>query len=201
VNRSRNIFILLALAPVSACIVSAVIETETFESQDTSNYSHNLTGAATANACGTRCFMAGKSTVTFAPPLAASNVKAAGPILPIVPAPGKGTSYGDQQFRLGMYIYPGKTSVSTAQPLDNRILVEGRPEPLAPIKVEDCDEEPLEETSLSIFGHTQCLVLYFDITIGEIETFTLVPAPVVTDGVTYVLPDVEWKRSTSTNLY
>jgi hypothetical protein len=203
VNRTTNAYLIATIAAVlSACLVTTVTETESFDSAVTDNYSH-LTGQTQKAQvldpeCRWPCYRLGESKVSFFPSKRSDNVKAAGPIVPIFPAPGEGTSYGDSLFFVGIHVHPGSSSFLILQPTEYRISVEGVDETLVPVTVEDCYGYPVDKSDLHVYGVKRCYVLYFGITRDEVEHFTLIPANIEADQIQYAFPDVDWVPGTYT---
>jgi len=192
--------LVLFAATVPACIVTSVIEAESYDSHTTDHYTHFSPQARKAEIldpdCRWPCYELGGTAVGFFPPKQSQDVKAAGPIFPIFPAPGKGTSYAEELFFIGLQVRPGRNGFLILEPSDYLVTVPGRAEPLTPIVVEDCYGNPVAKTGLTVLGSARCFALYYGIERGEVQQFTLAPASIEADEILYMFPDVEWTPGT-----
>jgi len=192
----------VSVAP-SGCFVSTVTETESFSSITTDNYSHDSAQANKAisySSGRTNYFNTGGSTIGFFPPALSANLKAIGPIVPVIPAPGKGTSYADELFFVGVTVRPGPTSLVILEPSQYLVSVHGRGEPIAPVTVSQCNGDTASNTRLAVFGSARCFRLYFGISRGDVQRFRLIPANAVVDDVLYVFPDIDWVPTSYTRM-
>ena len=191
----------LALASLSACVVTEVIEADSFDSVATGHYSHYSAAARKAQIldedCRWPCYRMGDgASIGYFPPRLSARVKAAGPIFPVIPMPGEGTSYGEESFFIGLQVRPGLRSLLILEPAEYRLQLKGHPEPLAPVKAMSCQGNEVSMSGLAVFGSPRCFILVFDVARGEVQDFVLQPAIVEVDEISYMFPDVEWTRGT-----
>ncbi|MEJ2129763.1 MAG: hypothetical protein P8X81_13100 [Woeseiaceae bacterium] len=200
---SKRVLVVLLLAVWStlpACIVTSVVEAESYDSHITDHYTHFTPDGRKATPldaeCRWPCYKLGGTAVGFFPPKQSVDVKAAGPIFPIFPAPGEGTSYAEWQFFVGLQVRPGKNGFLILDPSQYLVTIPGREETLAPIAVEDCSGNTVSMTGLTVFGSARCFVLYYDLERGDAREFTLAPASIEADEILYMFPDVVWTPGT-----
>jgi hypothetical protein len=178
------------------CIVTTVTEAESYDSIVTQNYSWHSEEAQPAQAldpeCRWPCYSIGESEISFFPSKRSANVKAAGPIIPILPAPGKGTDYGDLLFFVGVHVHPGRNSFLTLDPSKYLISVDGHDDSLAPVAVKDCYGNPANLSNLQVYGSNQCFIFHYGISRENVLRFTLMPANVEADQITFMFPDINW---------
>lgn len=183
-------------AVLSGCIVTTVTEAESYDAIATAHYSQQPEQALSAEVldpnCRWPCYRLGESKISFFPPKRSANVKAVGPIVPILPAPGKGTDYGDSLFFVGIHVHPGPSSFVILDPTKYLVTIQDSAGSLAPIIVEDCYGNPASKTELRVYGTNHCYVLFYGISRGEVERFTLMPASIEADDILYMFPDVDW---------
>jgi hypothetical protein len=193
------VFVLFVVT-TPACIVTSVVEAESYDSHATNNYTYFKPQAREADVldadCRWPCYRLGAAAVGFFPPKQSKNVKATGPLLPIFPAPGEGTSYAQEQFFIGLQVRPGQNSFLILEPSEYLVTVPGRAEALAPVVVEDCHGNPVPHTRLTAFGSARCFILYYGINRAEAQQFTLAPANIEADEIVYMFPDIEWTPGT-----
>jgi len=190
----------LILVSLHGCIVTRVIEAESFDSIATERYSNVLPLARKADVldedCRWPCYRMGETKIGYFPPRQSENVKAAGPVVPVFPAPGEGKSFADTPFFVGLQLRPGLRSVMILEPEKYLVRLAGNDEPLVPVEVRDCTGGNVDTARVAVFGSARCLLLIYDITRGEVQEFVLVPANVEVDEVLYTFPDIEWTRGT-----
>ena len=195
-----NACLVVVIATVlSACIVTTVTEVASFDSIETGKYSHWSAQAEKAEVldpdCRWLCYRLGENKIAFSPPSRGANVKAAGPIIPVFPAPGKGKDFSDSLLFVGIHVHPGPTSFLILDPEQYLVSVDGAEKPLAPVAVEDCRGNPVQEVELQVYGSYHCYLFFYGITRGEVERFTLMPASIEADEILYMFSDINWEPS------
>lgn len=124
------------------------------------------------------------------------NLIAIGPILPIVPAPGSGSDYGDANFFIAVHVHPGRVSLVIFRPGDFRIRQDNGEPDVAPNRISDCEKGIPSPEVVRVYGDSHCVRIEFPVTRAELEEFTLVPALFESDDVSHALPDLEWRPGT-----
>jgi hypothetical protein len=201
VSRTIKGFWLAVIAGVlPGCFVTIVGEYESYAGVVTRNYAAAPEGAARAYEISpesdAKAFAFGGSRIHFQPSTRSDNVQAAGPLIPIFPAPGKGSDYGENQFAIWFHVIPGAASFLIFDPAEYLVSVEGSDKSLAPVEMRDCEFNAVDLSELRIFGSRQCRLLYYDITIGEVHRFTLSPATIEADEILYAFPDIYYRPET-----
>jgi len=185
---------------LSGCLVTVVGEYETYAGTATDRFSSSVDGALPAYekhpTSPTKAFVFGANHIVFQPPWRSDNVQAAGPLIPIIPVPGEGSDFGENQFFILIEITPGPASFLILNPAEYLLTVEGSDTPLAPFQMKDCDSNDVELSQLRFYGSRQCRGLYYDITIGEVTRFTFTPATIEADERFYIFPDIEYQTDT-----
>ena len=104
------------------CFVTIVGEYESYAGVATENYSASAEGALPAYEKNpnlpVKAFVFGASQIYFQPPWRSDNVQAAGPLIPIFPAPGKGTDFGENPFFIWLEVTPGSSSFVIFDPAE-----------------------------------------------------------------------------------
>ena len=192
-------------AALFGCIVTIVGEYESYAGTATENYSATPEGALPAYEkypnSPTKAFVFGASQIVFRPPWRSDNVQAVGPLIPIFPAPGEGSDFGENPFFILFEVTPGPKSFLIFNPAEFLITVEGSDKPLAPVQMKDCESNEIELSQLRLYGSRQCRWLYYDTTIGEVTRFTFTPATIEADEVLYFFPDIEYRPDTYGYVY
>jgi hypothetical protein len=176
--------------------MTSVVEAESYDSHATDHYTQFSPQARKAEIfdadCRWPCYELGGTVVGFFPSKQSKNVKATGPIFPVFPVPGKGTSFADELFFIGLQVRPGLNGFLILEPSNYLVTVPGRTEALTPNIVEDCYGNPVAHTRLTVLGSAQCFLLFYGIERGEVQQFTLAPASIEADEILYMFPDIEW---------
>lgn len=187
-----------ALAVLAGCAVIA--DVKTYDAIATDEYSHSLENAMPAEAldpgCRWPCYRIGSSLISFYPASRGSNVKAMGPILPVIPVPGPGKDHGQFDFFVAVHVHPGKISLVIFRPGDFRIRLAGSEEAVEPNRVTRCDNgEPVPDV-VRAYGEVQCFKVEFPVARSGLENFRMISPVFESDGTSYVLPDLQWSPGT-----
>ena len=173
---------------------------ETYYAVATGQYSASLGNAAAVPAeefdCRWPCYRVGASLISLFPSARGSNVIAMGPLFPIVPAPGSGDDFGEFDFFLAIHVHPGEASLVMFRPGDFQARPEHSESAVSPHKVSDCETGEPSPDLVRVYGEVRCIKIEFPVPRSNLENFLLVPAIIESDGVVYVLPDLQWRPGT-----
>ena len=180
---------------------SVIADIETYDAVETGNYSSASDDSVFAfmpygKECRWPCYRIGLSSVSMYPASRGDNLIAIGPILPIVPAPGSGSDYGEANFFIAVHVHPGNVSLVIFRPGDFRIRRADDAPPITPTKVSDCEDGKPSPDVIRVFGESQCVRIEFPVARADLEEFVLISALFEADGATHALPDLEWRPGT-----
>ena len=202
-KKSVCAWVLVSLAATLAGCLTVYTESESYtpvSSGDYSRWTGQETKAPANKTHPVTWFSVGSAGLGFVPPNASENLRAWGPLVPIIPAPGKGSDYGDDPFHILIRITPGESVVSF-DPNEFSIAVDGIDSPLMPVRFENTmgDENLLHPDARYsrqwAYGTWQYYRIYFDIKIRDVKRFTLIPGTMEVDGINYVFADIDYEPS------
>jgi len=188
---------LLVLGSLSGC-AGYLIEYGSYIGEPTAAYEATSDPAQRAEAekwTGSKFwyFPLGESRAHYTMPTYSKNMLSAGPVLPVIPVPGKG-EYKGGPFVVSLHIKPGRKSFVVFDPYENLIIFEGSREPVAPSYWSGCKTAE-EDPRARAYGWGCTVKLYFDgKTTMIVDRFVLLPGSIDADEVIYVLPKIQYER-------